>query len=285
LKLLAMQDQCKNCDTNLEGRFCYECGQKTISASDKTLRFLVADVFHFITHLDGKFIKTLTTIYRHPGLVTKHISEGITVRYFKLTSLYLIGTLIYFLLPTKYFGYGFLNNPFEDQLKVGFFIQWKNSLAERIISSQHIDMSTLATAFDDKLNAYGKLLTIIIIPLTIPVLWLINLCIRRIKRNHSFTAYDLGTASLEINSLILFTLFVFITGLMGAIRIIFNSPEPIISAVGLATAVALMVMIYFFFKNAYQISKWTSVLAVAIFIIGYYFVIELYRALSFFVFI
>ena len=280
---MAIKNQCKNCNTNLEGKFCYECGQKTIMASDKTLRFLVADVFHFITHLDGKFIKTLVTLFRHPGLITKNISEGITVRYFKLTSLYLIGTLIYFLMPS-WIGFGFLNNPFDAQLENGIFKDWKNSYAENLAISQHIDVDTLATIYNENLHAYGKILTIIMIPLTIPVLWLVNIGIRRIKRDHNFTAYDLGTASLEINSLLLFSIFVVGQGLVGVMHLQFPNVA-IVTTVMIGIMVGTVVMFYLFFKNAYQIRWWVSIFAVIIFLMGYMLTVEIYRELTFFVFI
>jgi hypothetical protein len=101
----------------------------------KPSKHLVADTFHFFTHLDSKYLRTLITMFVRPVKITRNISQGITIRYFNLTSFYLIGLVICFLIPASIIGFGYLNNPFSAQLENGFFIEWKNTLAEKYHAS------------------------------------------------------------------------------------------------------------------------------------------------------
>src|SRR5689334_15738493 len=114
-----MSDHCKNCNTVLRGKFCHVCGQKVAIKEEQTLNHLLREVLHFFTHIDSKFFKTLKNILFRPGTVTKDFSEGITIRHYKLSSLYIIITLLYFLLPGKLIGYQFINVPLEPQLQSG----------------------------------------------------------------------------------------------------------------------------------------------------------------------
>ena len=47
----------------------------------------------------------------------------------------------------------------------------------------------------------------------IPVLWIISLMIKKFNPDNSFTAYDLGVASLEINAIVVYGLYL-ITGII-----------------------------------------------------------------------
>jgi len=138
--------------------------------------------------------------------------------------------------------------------------------------------------FDEKLHGYGKLLAVIIIPMTIPIIWLINFCLQWIKKDHTYTAYGLGTASLEINCIVSYSLLLIIPVIIRITRAIFNSTA-MIDPMIYAGMIAVVVMIYLFFRRAYQTNWWVSIIALLIFIVGYVVAMEFYRLLSFLIFI
>ena len=278
-----MTSICKNCNSPLKGKFCYQCGQKLINPADKTLKHLLSEFLHFFTHLDSKFLKTLRNILTRPGLVTKDISKGITVRHFKLTTLFLIGTLIYFLVPGNFIAnVGYLNTRFEIQLKTGLFIEWKNEIVKNKISN--IAESTIAATYDKKQHDFGKLVTIVLIPLTIPVLLLVTLFIRLVKRNHKYTIYDLGMASLEINSIIVYGLFLIIGFVTRLLNLVTNN-EKTFRILAVVFITVILIFLLLFFKRAYQLRWWQATISLIVFLFGFSFVIELYRLISFMIFI
>lgn len=280
-----MTNICKNCNTPLKGKFCYQCGQDIVNPADKTLRHILSEFLHFFTHLNNKFFKTLKNILTRPGLVTKDISEGITIRHLKLTSLYLIGTLIYFLLPSNFIvNVGYLNTPLRVQLEGSFLMEWKSEIVKSKVKNNNTAEPAIAAAFYNKQHYFGKIVTIVLIPLTIPVLLLVSLFIRLVKRNHNYTAYDLGVASLEINSIIVFGLFL-ITGLVLRLIILFTNSEMVFRVLSFFFLTAILVLLLQFFKRAYQLRWWQAVISLIVFLFGFSFVIELYRLISFMLFI
>ena len=145
-----MTKTCKNCGTALHGKHCFACGQKIILPEDRKLRHLVTEFFHHFTHLDGKFLKTLRQILLTPGKVTRDIAHGITVPHFKLSALFVIGTIIYYLLPRDMIVITPANESYLDQVKNDEFHEWKASFADKKSQSKNISLAELGKRYDDR---------------------------------------------------------------------------------------------------------------------------------------
>ena len=52
-------DQCKNCGTILQGKYCHVCGQKKFELSDLSLKKYFLGVFKDFTHFDFKLFKDI----------------------------------------------------------------------------------------------------------------------------------------------------------------------------------------------------------------------------------
>jgi hypothetical protein len=164
-----------------------------------------------------------------------------------------------------------------------FSLNGKTLSQKNIMLRRGIDNEALGHAFDEKLHLYGKMLAIILIPLTIPVMWLTNMGIKKIKKEHTYTTYDLGTASLEINCIISYSLLLILPLFFVLIHRLFPAlPTEIFVNFGF---LGLLVLFFLFFRRAYQIKWWTAILAVIVFTIGYIIAMELYRLMSFIVFV
>ena len=282
--IMTMTKNCKNCGTVLHGKYCYACGQKIILPEDKKLHHLVTEFFHHFTHLDSKFLITLKKILLRPGKVTRDISEGITVPHFKLSALFLIGTIIYFLLPANFIVTTPANESFQNQIKDGEFHEWKARFAEKKSQSKKISLQELAATYDRRQHDYGKLLTLLFIPLLIPVLWVISLLVKKFNSDNSFTAYDLFVASLEINSIILYQ-FYLITGICIWIATSIYSSEKVTMAIFFISLAALLFLLFSFFKRAYEIKWWQALICLALVAITYIYIWNLYGLVSFLIFI
>ena len=67
--------------------------------SEKSLRAFFGHLFHEITTLDGKFLKTLVLMLRKPGEVSHQYMNGRRVPYYKPVSMFFVANLLYFLFP------------------------------------------------------------------------------------------------------------------------------------------------------------------------------------------
>ncbi len=88
---------CLNCGTPLTGPFCPNCGQRDIPPYP-SVRELAIDAFWELSGWDGRFAATLRALFRRPGLLTREFLEGRRVRYISPLRLYLMSSLVYFLM-------------------------------------------------------------------------------------------------------------------------------------------------------------------------------------------
>lgn len=273
---------CKNCNSGLQGNFCHNCGQKKINPEHRTLKHLFEEFFHYFTHLDSKVIRTIKTLLTKPGQITKDVINGITVKHFKLSSLFLIATLIYFLLRNNF--YGFMNTPFNGQINSGIGSDLKRYIVEQKMMHTGVTKEVIATAYNQKLTNYGKLVTLFLIPLTIPALWIINLIVKLFKKGHRFKAYDLGMASLEINTMLVIVLFVF-GGITNELIFLVAGNTIVNAIITGIIFMAVAFLLLLFIKRLFEIKWWQAIVCLLLFLGLYAFVIDLFRLVSFLVLI
>jgi uncharacterized protein DUF3667 len=88
---------CLNCGTPLYGVYCASCGQRDIPPYP-SVRELVIDAFWELSGWDGRFASTVRALVRKPGMLTREFLEGRRARYLSPLRLYLMSSLVYFLI-------------------------------------------------------------------------------------------------------------------------------------------------------------------------------------------
>jgi hypothetical protein len=88
---------CLNCGAWLAGRFCAGCGQRDIPPYP-SVRELAMDAVSEFSGWDGRLATTLRALVRRPGELTREFLEGRRARYISPLRLYLIASLVYFVL-------------------------------------------------------------------------------------------------------------------------------------------------------------------------------------------
>ncbi|HMG13570.1 MAG TPA: DUF3667 domain-containing protein [Gemmatimonadaceae bacterium] len=91
---------CLNCGAPLTGAFCASCGQRDIPPYP-SVRELVVDAAAEFSGWDGRLANTLRDLIRRPGLLTHEFLEGRRVRSISPIRLYLVTSLVYFLLAAS----------------------------------------------------------------------------------------------------------------------------------------------------------------------------------------
>ncbi len=69
------EKDCLNCGTQVEGRFCQNCGQENIIARESFWSLLTHFVYD-ITHFDGKFFGTMKVLLTKPGRLSLEYIKG-----------------------------------------------------------------------------------------------------------------------------------------------------------------------------------------------------------------
>lgn len=190
---------CKNCSTSLHGKFCAHCGQKAYDEKDKSIGKLVDEAIHFITHFDGKLLKTLKVIYFQPGKLSLDYSNGIRQRYYKPLSLYIFIVILYLIFPLAS-GMNMEMKYYKSTPMSGI---WISRQIENKMRVSNKDEAQLELDFHMKSKTTSKFLLLLLIPLSMPILFL--LYIRR--KRYIFDNVILLT---EVNIFYLLTLFILV---------------------------------------------------------------------------
>jgi Protein of unknown function (DUF3667) len=88
--------RCLNCEALLNGPYCAACGQRAIPPNPG-VRELIGDAWGELTGYDGRIARTVVTLLRHPGRLTRDFIDGHRVRYISPVRLYLTASVVYFL--------------------------------------------------------------------------------------------------------------------------------------------------------------------------------------------
>lgn len=91
---------CKNCGTSLSGKFCQNCGQSA-DIHKITIRHLLHEFFHALTHADKGFLFLIKELIIRPGYVANEYLEGKRKKYFNPLSFLVIASAIWALVVLK----------------------------------------------------------------------------------------------------------------------------------------------------------------------------------------
>lgn len=94
---LRKETNCLNCDAQVDGRYCKNCGQENLEPK-QTFWHLVTHFFNDVTHFDGKFFTTLKSLLLKPGFLTEEYVKGRRMKYLDPVRMYLFVSFAFFLL-------------------------------------------------------------------------------------------------------------------------------------------------------------------------------------------
>lgn len=87
---------CQNCGTRVEDRFCPACGQLA-ATFHRPIMSLVAETISDTLTLDGRLARTIPILLFRPGRLTKNYTEGMRARYVPPFRLFLLASLLFYL--------------------------------------------------------------------------------------------------------------------------------------------------------------------------------------------
>jgi hypothetical protein len=91
------ENDCLNCGTILEGKYCHNCGQENLELKENfghMMSHAISDYFHF----DHLFFHTLKPLLFKPGHLTNEYMGGRRAQYLHPVKMYIFISIVYFLL-------------------------------------------------------------------------------------------------------------------------------------------------------------------------------------------
>ncbi len=132
--------RCKNCQAALLGRFCANCSQAA-DVHVPTTKELAHEFLEGLTHSDSRLWRTLTTLWFKPGKLTQEFVAGRRVAYLPPFRLYLILSILFFLLASFMHPSGEVIK-FDAAMKpAGLATHSATSAAKPISSCQDLEVS------------------------------------------------------------------------------------------------------------------------------------------------
>jgi hypothetical protein len=104
---------CRNCQSSLDGEYCPRCGQRNLDL-EQPIWSLVGAVVRETFEVDGRAASTVKTLFRHPGMLTAEFLAGRRVAYSPPLRLYLVFSIVFFLLIAWFASSGILREPGAD---------------------------------------------------------------------------------------------------------------------------------------------------------------------------
>ncbi len=104
---------CRNCQSSLDGEYCSQCGQRDVDL-ERPIWGLVAGVVRETFEIDGRAARTIKTLFRHPGMLTAEFLAGRRATYSPPLRLYLVFSIVFFLLVAWLASSGILLEPGAD---------------------------------------------------------------------------------------------------------------------------------------------------------------------------
>jgi hypothetical protein len=89
---------CANCGTLLTGKYCGACGQRHHDHPVHDFWHFIHEATEDLTHADSRLWQTLIALLFRPGFLTREFLEGRRARYLPPVRLYLVVSVIFFVL-------------------------------------------------------------------------------------------------------------------------------------------------------------------------------------------
>lgn len=267
------QARCLNCDSILEGKYCHNCGLKVINPKDKSLAILVGDFFSALFLLESKFFVSLKMLFIRPATLPRTYISGVTNRYLKPIQFFLIGNLIYFLIPHV----DTFDTSYNSQINVLPYSSYVKPIVMNFIEEHGYNEAAFIEEYERTSNQVAKLIVIIIVPLVGLIFYLLHF------NRSGFYASDHISVALYFMSFIFMFLMVILPSIIGVLRWMSFSIILSETVFEITAFITLITYSFFLMKGVYKNSGVYSLFKAVIVTITFFPLIQVFRFILLFI--
>lgn len=167
---------CPTCSGTLSTSYCPDCGESPPSARDLTLRGLFHQLFHALSSIDGRLIRSFQCLVTHPGALTVAYVQGRRMAHLGPVRLFLVANVLFFAMQSLT-----NTNIVSSTLDSHLHNQDWHAVAQHLVSHRLETMQTTldlyAPIFDRAIMLHAKsFIILMVLPLAIllPILFYRN---------------------------------------------------------------------------------------------------------------
>jgi hypothetical protein len=163
---------CPSCAAAVASHFCPNCGERSPDERELTLRGLATQIFHALTSVDGKLLRTFAQLLRRPGDLTVAYLQGRRAPYIGPVPLFLMANVLFFAAESL-FGANVFATSLDWHLTRQPWSPWAQMLVPRRLDVLGTTLAAYAPVFDSAITLHARSL-IIVMALSFAVLpWLL----------------------------------------------------------------------------------------------------------------
>ena len=151
---------CPTCQATVITPFCARCGEEPLAPRDLTLRGVGEKVFHALTSIDARAMRTTWKLLRQPGELTLAWSKGARRSYVAPFQLFLIANVIFFAMQWLT-GENVFSSSLDSHLHHQDWSDLAQSLLARRLEATGSDLQQYAPVFDRAVVLYAKSLVLL----------------------------------------------------------------------------------------------------------------------------
>jgi hypothetical protein len=276
-------DDCVTCGQPMDSAFCPYCGERRAADRKYTLGEFAREYFESIANFDGRIFRTIKTLLRRPGELTREFMRGSRLPYLQPLQCFLILNLGFFL----WSGLSH-QRVFDTPLEVHVNGQPYSGLAKRMIAAKLPAAGDARVAYVTRFDAVGstqaRSLVLAMVPMFALLLGLATIDRRRttpVVQHLVFALhyYSLAFIVLSLSTYVIALPLEFVLRRLGVPEGDYGYDVPD----SLAMMVVLAIYLGIALRRVYDIKALRSAITSVILGVGFYAVLQAYRMLLFFV--
>ena len=189
---------CKSCQNVFSGNFCNQCGEKILTAKERSFKTITNNILQTITFADSRLIRTLWQVIINPGTLSHDFVNGKRVNHISPTALFFVLNLFYFFFPFIQL----FNASMNTQLLSPFSIFYKSIIAHKIVNL-NLTLESFALMYNLKTASLAKLMVMVFVVVSSLPLNLLYWKKNRYFADHITYAVELASFNLFVNAIAL----------------------------------------------------------------------------------
>jgi hypothetical protein len=164
---------CPGCGAAVATRFCADCGERSPSPRDLTLRGFLRQAAGDLTSIDGRLVRSLRCLLGRPGALTVAFVEGRRKAYIPPFQLFLVANVLFFATQSLTHA-NVLSSPLASHLHLQDWQVLARSLVAHRLEAKGTTLAAYTPVFDQAVVLNAKsLIALMVVPfaLLLPVMF------------------------------------------------------------------------------------------------------------------
>src|SRR3954468_23855252 len=161
-KLATPQWRCATCGVNVSTLHCPGCGEKLLQAKDLTFLGLMGQVFHTVTNVDARLLRSLRMLVVRPGGLTHAYVDGPRKPYIGPFQLFLIVNVVFFAVQS-FSGWPVFSTSLHSHMYDQDWSAFARTMVAHKLEAEHATLAVYAPVFDHAVDVNARSLVILLV--------------------------------------------------------------------------------------------------------------------------